>query len=596
MAGYLFVHFTGEEKDGEQIYFSLSRDGLHWQDLNGGRPVLYSEIGTCGVRDPFPVRNPLDGKIYLIATDLRIEAGHGWKAAQEEGSRDLIVWETEDLVHWSRPSACTVGVPDAGCVWAPEAIFDRERQEFLVFFASKVRKEGETEGKHRIYASYTSDFRRFTDAFCYIEKESHVIDTTILESEGHYYRISKDETAGRLILEVSDTLRGEFVKVSSAVLDSLKGVEGPEGYLLPDGKTWCLIADRFAAGEGYLPMLTRNLSSGEFQVPEHDQFNMGKAKKRHGGILSVTDEEYDRLMAYYEGENPAIEGLYADPDLYYEDGIYYIYPTTDGFPRWSGHIFSVFSSADGKYFEKAADLLDVESEQVPWATGHAWAPCIAKKGSRYYFYFCAKDEGGSSCIGVAAADSPVGPFRAMEEPMITMDMMRECNIRMSQTIDPAVYAEGDNYYLLFGNGEPAVAKLSKDMLCIEKETLRNIDGLTDFRESVIVVKRGKTYHFTWSCDDTGSEDYHVKYGIADSLYGPVKEIQTILKKDKRRGILGTGHHSICKVPESDSYLIAYHRFGTPLAHYPEGKGYHREVCIAPLEFGEDGKILPVIVR
>ena len=40
--GYLFAHFTGEQKDGEQIYFSLSRDLLHWEDLNGGRkkPVL----------------------------------------------------------------------------------------------------------------------------------------------------------------------------------------------------------------------------------------------------------------------------------------------------------------------------------------------------------------------------------------------------------------------------------------------------------------------------------------------------------------------------------------------------------------------------
>ena len=42
--GYLFAHFIGEQKDGEQIYFSLSRDGLHWQDLNGGKPVLRREI------------------------------------------------------------------------------------------------------------------------------------------------------------------------------------------------------------------------------------------------------------------------------------------------------------------------------------------------------------------------------------------------------------------------------------------------------------------------------------------------------------------------------------------------------------------------
>ena len=138
MAGYLFVHFIGEEKDGEQIYFSLSRDGLHWSDLNGGKPALYSGIGTCGVRDPFPIRSPLDGKIYLIATDLRIEAGKGWEAAQEQGSRSLIVWETEDLLHWSKERSCEVGTLQAGCVWAPEAVFDKEKNAFLVFFASKT--------------------------------------------------------------------------------------------------------------------------------------------------------------------------------------------------------------------------------------------------------------------------------------------------------------------------------------------------------------------------------------------------------------------------------------------------------------------------
>ena len=99
MSGYLFAHFTGEHKDGEQIYFSVSRDGLHWKDLNGGKPVLYSGLGTRGVRDPFLVRDPGKKKFYLIATDLRIESGCGWEKAQYEGSRDLIVWESEDLVH-----------------------------------------------------------------------------------------------------------------------------------------------------------------------------------------------------------------------------------------------------------------------------------------------------------------------------------------------------------------------------------------------------------------------------------------------------------------------------------------------------------------
>lgn len=302
MAGYLFVHFTGEEKDGEQIYFSVSRDGLHWNDLNQGKPVLRSEIGTCGVRDPFPVRSPLDGKIYFIATDLRIEAGEGWEAAQERGSRSLIVWETEDLIHWSEARSCEVGIPEAGCVWAPEAVFDRRKNVFLVFFASKTKMKDEKKGKHRIYAAYTKDFREFTESFLYMERENHVIDTTILESGGRYYRISKDETVKRLILETSDSLMGEFVQISSPTLDGLKGVEGPEGYLLPDGKTWCLIADRFQEGTGYLPMLTEDLSSGHFDILRPGQYDMGRTKKRHGGVLRITDEEYERLGAEYSAE------------------------------------------------------------------------------------------------------------------------------------------------------------------------------------------------------------------------------------------------------------------------------------------------------
>ena len=295
MAGYLFVHFIGEEKDGEQIYFSVSRDGLHFKDLNSGKPVLYSHTGTCGVRDPFLVRKQGSHKVYLIATDLRIEAGKGWKAAQEQGSRDLIVWETEDLVHWSRERSCTVGIPEAGCVWAPEAVFDEEREEFFVFFASMVEQEGDAEAKQRIYAAYTKDFREFSETFLYMERDSHVIDTTILESGGRYYRISKDETEKRLIMESADSLLGKYARIDSPALAALTGVEGPEGYLLPDGKTWCLIADRFLEGSGYLPMVTDDLASGEFRILSPEQYDMGRTKKRHGGVLQITDEEYERL-------------------------------------------------------------------------------------------------------------------------------------------------------------------------------------------------------------------------------------------------------------------------------------------------------------
>ncbi|MGW0732250.1 family 43 glycosylhydrolase, partial [Streptomyces sp. NPDC002851] len=74
-AGYLFAYFTGEgTADGEQIRYALSRgnDPLHWRELNGGKPVLTSDVGEKGLRDPFVIRSPQGDKFYMIATDLRM--------------------------------------------------------------------------------------------------------------------------------------------------------------------------------------------------------------------------------------------------------------------------------------------------------------------------------------------------------------------------------------------------------------------------------------------------------------------------------------------------------------------------------------------
>lgn len=105
--GYLMLHFTGEGAAGQQMYLAHSTDGLHWNDLNGGAPVLRSTIGTKGVRDPALVRSPGGDKYWIIATDLCISCGQNWEAAVYNGSRDLVVWESTDLVTWSQPSAST---------------------------------------------------------------------------------------------------------------------------------------------------------------------------------------------------------------------------------------------------------------------------------------------------------------------------------------------------------------------------------------------------------------------------------------------------------------------------------------------------------
>lgn len=52
-------------------------------------------------------------------------------------------------------------------------------------------------------------------------------------------------------------------------------------------------------GKGYLPLVTDNLASGEFRILTDDEFDMGISRKRHGGVLKLTGEEYKRIKDYY---------------------------------------------------------------------------------------------------------------------------------------------------------------------------------------------------------------------------------------------------------------------------------------------------------
>lgn len=288
--GYLFVHFTGEHKDGEQIYFSLSEDGLHWKDLNGGKPVLKSSIGEMGARDPFIIRAVDEKKYWIIATDLRIEAGKGWDVAQHGGSRDILIWESKDLVNWQGPTAATVGVPGAGCVWAPETIYDKEKEMYMIFFASM------TDNKQKIYRTYTKDFISFTETELYTESDNHIIDSTIIGTADGYYRYTKDETTKKVKVEFGKDLENSSFKlIESKTLGAMEGVEGPEIFKFNDRDEYCLIVDRYAEGKGYLPMVTDDLASGEFRVLDESEFDLGENKKRHGGIMTITKDEYDAL-------------------------------------------------------------------------------------------------------------------------------------------------------------------------------------------------------------------------------------------------------------------------------------------------------------
>lgn len=298
---YLFTHFKGTQKtpDDEQVYFAVSKDGYKWHNLNGGRPVLRSTLGEGGVRDPHIMRSHDGKRFFLIATDLYIygkwgENREGWYRCQREGSRSIMIWESEDLVNWSEQRMVEVAPKDASCAWAPECIYDEQSEDYFVYWSSRCAFDGFA--KQRIYSAHTKDFVTFTAPKLYIERDFSVIDTSMIQDGDRYYRLTKNHDEASIFMEAGTAAEGGFAEIEGFSMKGQTGYEGPTIYKMNDGETWCVLLDAFASDRGYQPFITKDIERGDF-VPQEgfetpDPF-------RHGTVMPITAAEYDRLVKHY---------------------------------------------------------------------------------------------------------------------------------------------------------------------------------------------------------------------------------------------------------------------------------------------------------
>ena len=298
--GFLCVTFKGEQTPmSEQIYFAVSADGRQWEALNHAQPVLTSTLGEQGVRDPYLLRAPDGKKFYLLATDLSVHFNSDWKRHVRAGSQAIVIWESTNLVQWTPPRRVKVAPDDAGCTWAPEAVFDASRNAYLVFWASTTGRDDFS--KQRIWAAWTKDFVAFGQPFIYNEKPWHVIDADIVREGENYFRFAKDEQNKAITQEVSTNLLGPWTSVTNFSLGKMQGYEGPECYPIKpaaEGKpaAWCLILDHYRQGTGYEPFVTDDLGGGQFRPGEGFTFPF---RFRHGSILPITTAELKQLKARY---------------------------------------------------------------------------------------------------------------------------------------------------------------------------------------------------------------------------------------------------------------------------------------------------------
>jgi hypothetical protein len=310
---------------------------------------------------------------------------------------------------------------------------------------------------------------------------------------------------------------------------------------------------------------------------------------------------------------PLVEHIYtADPSAHVFDGRIYIYPSHDieaGIPfNDNGDHFGMQDyhvlSLDGPGSPAVDHGVALDIKDVPWAERQMWAPDAARKDGRYYFYFPAKKADGIFQIGVAVADSPVGPFKAQPQA-----------IAGSYSIDPAVFEDDDgSFYMYFGgiwggqlqnyrnniysadNAEPKaeepalgpkVAKLTDDMLefaeapreilILDEQGKVLLAGDTDrrfFEASWLHKYQGK-YYFSYSTGDT----HFLCYATGDNPYGPFTYQGRILEP-----VVGwTTHHSICEF--AGKWYLFYHD-----SILSEGVTHLRSVKMTEIQYDADGKI------
>lgn len=284
--------------------------------------------------------------------------------------------------------------------------------------------------------------------------------------------------------------------------------------------------------------------------------------------------------------NPVVTYKYlGDPAALVHDGTLYIYAGHDECPPPQQYYlmnkWCILSTKDMKTFTEHSYKMQAKS--FAWAKGEAWASQVIERNGKFYWYVTVehKDIPGKS-IGVAVADSPVGPFKdARGSALVTNDMTTEYTKIGWDDIDPTVFIDDDGQaYLIWGNTQCYYTKL--------KENMTELDGpivpvdLPRFTEAPWIHKRGEWYYLSYASEFPEK----ICYAMSKSITGPW-EYKGIL--NELAGNSNTNHQAIIEF--NDEWYFIYHNG----AINPHGCGFRRSVCIDRLYYNPDGTMQRIIM-
>ncbi|MFD2744705.1 MULTISPECIES: glycoside hydrolase family 43 protein [Sphingobacterium] len=295
------------------------------------------------------------------------------------------------------------------------------------------------------------------------------------------------------------------------------------------------------------------------------------------------------FMQQVNAQNPIVQTSYtADPaPLVYNDKVYLYTGQDEDQSTWFVmNDWRVYSSDDMVNWTDHGVVISASTFE--WAKGDAWASQCVERNGKFYFYSTVTSRyNGKPAIGVAVADSPIGPFYdALGKPLAQTG---------KGDIDPTVFIDDDGQaYLYWGNPFLYYAKLHEDMISLKGEIVKvpmteaafgkregNVsERPTLYEEGPWLYKRADLYYLLWA---GGPIPEHIGYSVSKSPSGPWEYKGTLMPTE---GASFTNHPGLMDY-RGKSYFF-YHN-----GALPGGSGFNRSVAVQMASFDPSGAIRPM---
>ena len=455
---YLFAYFLGNAPEQERLSYAVSTDGYNFKALNGSRAVWQSSVGTKCLRDPYIFKGE-DGLYYMLATDMK--SSLGWNS-----NRNLLSAKSTDLVHWFDETSIEIAnkyplMQGADRAWAPQAIYDPEKESYMIYFAARVPNR---DNRTIMYYAYSKDMKKLDTEPQLLFAPANgndAIDSDIIYQKGKYYMYYKNETNKRIYLAIADHASGPYREIKQVSEGSL-GVEGPNIYNLIGTDKWLMMSDAY--GDGYYVMQeTTDLEN--FSTVSRSSYSFDFTP-RHGYVIPINGDQYTALINAYPSDGlapintrvkaPVVNlGVNCEKDMpetviaeYTGGGV------CEMSVEWkSSDVAAVDMSKAGVYQVRGTVKSSAELYDDPFIKERA-DPYIVDGGDGYYYFTASYPAYGSVDKGydriILRRSHTVGGLASAEEK--TIWKAHSSGILSKHIWAPEMHYIGGSWYMFFAAG------------------------------------------------------------------------------------------------------------------------------------------------